>query len=48
MWLWEAQWDMVEIQKLLGHSSLSVTNAYLGHVGAHELAKRMCGEDWRL
>lgn len=41
-------WDMVEIQKQLGHSSLSVTNVYLDHVGAHELAERMRGEDWGL
>ena len=39
---------MVEIQKQLGHSSLSVTNVYLDHVGANELAKRMRHADWGL
>lgn len=41
-------WDMVEIQKQLGHSSLSVTNVYLDHVGAHELAEKMRDADWGL
>ena len=30
-------WDMHEIQKQLGHGSLSVTGIYLDHIGAHEL-----------
>lgn len=41
-------WDVVEIQRQLGHSSLSVTNVYLDHVGAHELAERMRDADWGL
>jgi len=40
--------DVVQIQKQLGHSSLSVTNVYLDHVGDHELAERMRDADWGL
>ncbi len=39
-------WDMLEIQKQLGHASLSVTSRYLDHIGAHELAEKMRDEDW--
>lgn len=41
-------WDMVKIQKQLGHASLSVTGVYLDHIGAHELVEQMQGEDWGL
>ena len=41
-------WDMHEIQKQLGHASLSVTGIYLDHIGANELADKMKGENWGL
>lgn len=41
-------WDMHEIQKQLGHASLSVTGHYLDHIGAHELIERMRDADWGL
>ncbi len=40
--------DMHEIQKQLGHGSLSVTGIYLDHIGAHELSERMRNADWGL
>ena len=39
-------WDMHQIQKQLGHASLSVTGIYLNHIGAHELAEKMRDTDW--
>ena len=41
-------WDMHEIQKQLGHASLSVTGIYLDHIGAHELSEKMRDADWGL
>ena len=34
-------WDVEEIRKQLGHSSLLVTSAYLDHLGATDLPERM-------
>ena len=41
-------WDMEQIRRQLGHSSLAVTGQYLDHIGANELSDKMRGEDWGL
>ena len=43
-------WDVEQIRRQLGHTSLAVTGIYLDHIGAnaHELTERMRGESWGL
>ena len=39
-------WDMEQIRRQLGHSSLAVTGQYLDHLGVSELSEKMRSERW--